>query len=374
MRPARWALVALSSIALILGACSDPSGGGGGGSGGGDNSTAGEGLKIAFIYGAGPLDDGGWNTSFLAAADYVQEKLPAATITAIENTAPGDQARATSEDLASQGYDLIVGTTFYQPDQLAVAPDFPDTKFIGWGGWKTAPNIGQFSGATEDGRYLDGIVAASMTDSNVIGYPAGYPIPEVVRGINAFTLGAQTVNPDVQVIPAYVNSWYDPAKERQASQSLVDSGADVLVMETNSPAVASVAERSGVWMMGYGWDQSARSPETWLGSFTFTWGPYILTQAQAILDGSWEPEVYYGGIDDGMVGLSPLGSDVPQDVQDLVDQKMKEISSGELDVFAGPIYNNEGDLRVQEGETIPVEERPECCDYYVQGVQGSVPN
>ncbi|MFN8233880.1 MAG: BMP family ABC transporter substrate-binding protein [Actinomycetota bacterium] len=367
-------------MALVASAC------GNGGDEGTDGSTTdgstsssdtapeqGAGYQIAFLY-DGPIDDGGWNTSFKAAADSVGEQLPGATITNIENVSPGDQLQAAMSDLASQGYDLIVGTQFAQPDMLKIAPDFPDTKFLGWGGWKTADNVGQFSGATEDGRYLDGIVAGSVTEANIVGYVAGFPIPEVVRGINAFILGAQSVNPDVQVIPVYTNSWYDPAKEREAAQSLVDAGADILVMETNTPAVASVAERNGVGMIGYGWDQSARSPNTWLSSFTFDWGPHLAGQAVAVVDGTWQPEVFYGGVADEMVGLSPFGSGVPQEVQDLTEEQKQAIASGALDVLAGPISDNQGTVVVSEGETIPPEERPNCCDWYAAGIQGTVPS
>src|SRR6266508_2784177 len=197
-----------------------------------------------------------------------------------------------------------------------------------------AVDDGAYDLATEDGRYLDGIVAGSLTKANVIGYPAGFPIEEVDRGINAFTLGAQSVNPDIKVIPVWINSWYDPPKERQASESLVDAGADILVGEVNSPAMQSVAQKRNVYAIGYGWDSSARSPDVWLSSFTFVWGPYYLAEATAILDGSWKPQLFYGGLRDGGIGLSTFGPAVPQTVIDLVQQKKDEIASGTLDFFA----------------------------------------
>jgi basic membrane protein A len=369
----RWLASGLLAFALLAGACGDGGGGAGGdGDGGGGDEQPGEGLRVAFVY-DGTIDDGGWNEGHEAGRQYVIENLPGVETTAIEEIAPGDQARATFEDLATEGYDLIVGTTFYHDDVFAVAPDFPDTRFVSWAGYETAENIGAYDLATEDGRYLDGIVAGSMTETNMIGYPAGFPIEEVVRGINAFTLGAQTVNQDVQVTPIWINSWYDPPKERQASESLVDAGADVLVGEVNSPAMQSVAEKRGVYAMGYGWDQSARSPDVWLGSFVFQWGPYYLSQAQAILDGTWQPEIFYGGLADGGIGLAPFGPDVPQDVIDLVEQTKEEIANGTLDIFAGPIQDNEGNLVIPEGETIPFEERTACCQWLVEGVEGSVP-
>jgi basic membrane protein A and related proteins len=338
----------------------------------GEAPGQGEGLKIAFVY-DGTTDDGGWNTSHHAGLEYVKENLPGAEFTELEEIAPGDQARATFQDLAAQGFNLIVGTTYYEPDVLAVAGDFPDTKFLTWGGTETAENVSQYDLATEDGRYLDGIVAGSISERNLIGYPAGFPIPEVVRGINAFVLGAQSVNPDVTVIPLMINSWYDPPKEREAAQSLANQGVDILVHELNSPAVATVAERNGIHVIGYGWNQEARSPSSWLSSFIFNWGPYYLEQAQAVIDGDWSSGRFYGGLGEDAITMSPFGPDVPQDVVDLVNQRMQEIASGELDVLAGPITDNKGSVQVPEGSTIPKEERAACCDWYAEGVRGSVP-
>lgn len=355
---------------LVMAACGGD-GGADGDTDGGAEGQAGEGLSIAFVF-DGAIDDGGWNTGHDLGRQYVEQELPGADTVAIEQIAPGDQARATFEDLATEGYDLVVGTTFYHDDVFAVAPDFPDTRFVSWATYETAENIGGYDLATEDGRYLDGIVAGSVTETNEIGYPGGFPIEEVVRGINAFTLGAQSVNPDVSVIPLMINSWYDPPRERQAAESLADAGADILVHELNSPAVASVAEKRGIWHMGYGLDQSSRAPESWLGSFTFEWGPYYLDQAQAVLDGTWEPAIFYGGLKDGMIGLSPFGPDVPQDVIDLVEQKRDEIANGTLDIFAGPIRDNTGKVQIEEGDTLAFDERTTCCQWYVEGVEGSV--
>jgi len=329
-------------------------------------------LKVAFVY-DGSIDDGGWNTSHHAGMEYLVKNLPGVQVTELENIAPGDKARATFQDLGTQGYQLVVGTTYYQDDVLAVGKDFPDTVFLTWGGDKTAANVGQFNLATEDGRYLDGIVAGSMTKDNIIGYVGGYPIPEVIRGIDAFILGAQSVNPDVKVIPLMVNSWYDPSNERNAAQSLVDQGADVLGHEMNSPAVPSVAERSDAYVVGYGWNQEARSPKAWLSSFVFNWGPYFLQQAQAIADGTWKPSVYYGGMAQDGITMSPFGPDVPQNVIDLVNEKEAAIKSGSLDVLAGPIVDNQGNTVVQDGSTISVTDRPTCCDWYAEGVEGTVP-
>jgi len=367
MRPRR--IGALLVLMLVGAAC----GGGGGPQGSQSNGgTKGANLKVAFVY-DGSIDDGGWNTSHHAGEQYLLKHLPGVQATELENIAPGDKARATFQDLGTQGYQLVVGTTYYQDDVLAVAKDYPDTVFLTWGGDKTAANVGQFNLATEDGRYLDGIVAGSMTKDNTIGYVGGYPIPEVIRGINAFILGAQTVNPKVKIIPLMVNSWYDPSKERAAAQSLVDQGTDVIGHEMNSPAVPSVAQRNGVYVVGYGWNQEARSPKAWLSSFIFNWGPYFLQQAQAVADKTWKPSVYYGGLAQNGITMSPFGPAVPKSVVDLVNEKEKAIKDGSLDVLAGPITDNQGKVEVAAGATIPVAQRPTCCDWYAAGVEGTVP-
>lgn len=364
-------LAALFFLALVAAACGDEGGGGGQQPGGATGAQPGEGTRIAFVY-DGAIDDGGWNSSHDRGRQYMIDNFAGVETVTVEEIAPGDQARATFEDLATQGYDLIVGTTFYQDDVKAIAPDFPETKFVSWGGYEAGDNFGAYSLATEDGRYLDGLVAGSVTQSNIIGYPGGFAIEEVNRGINAFMKGVQEVNPGAKVIAVFTNSWYDPPKERQAAQSLVDAGADILVHELNSPATASVAEKAGIYHMGYGYDQSSYAPDSWLGTFTFDWGPYYLAQAEAIADGTWAPELYYAGIPQDGIGLAPFGPAVPQDVIDLVEQRRAEIADGTFDVLAGPMVDNEGNVQVPEGETIPFEERPACCTWLLEGVEGSV--
>jgi basic membrane protein A len=336
-----------------------------GGDGGGGK------IKVAFVY-QGALDDGGWNSSHQAAAEYLKKQIPGAETVNVADVDPGDKARKTFEDLAIAGNQLIVGTTYYEKDMLDVAADFPDVKFINWGGGETSDNVGQFALATEDGRYLDGLIAGSATKAGSIGYVGGYPIEEVVRGVNAFTRGVREVNPDATVRTVWVNSWYDPPKERQAASSLVDAGVDVLAAETNSPAVQSVAQKRQVGALGYGWDQSSRSPDVWLSSFTFDWGPYYVQQAKAVTDGSWKPEVYYGGLADGVIGLSPFGPGVDEKTKALVEEKKKAIADGTLDVFGGPIQDNTGKTVVKDGATVPAAERSLCCKWLIDGVKGSV--
>ena len=335
-------------------------------------SLAGEGLRIAFIY-DGETDDGGWNQQHENGRQYLIERMPGAETTFVENVSPGSEFMAAFADFGSQGYDMVICTTFCQFDVLEVAPDYPDTVFLSIHGWETAPNVGHVDAASEDGRYLDGLVAGSQADVLLIGYPGGFPIEEVVRNINAFTMGAREMNPDIEVQVVWINSWYDPPVEQQAAQALVDAGADLLAAEVNAPAVASVAEENGLGYIHYGADASSMAPNSFLSTFTFNWGPYYLAQAQSLADGTWEPAVFYGGFNEDMIDMAPFGPGVSEETIALVEQRRREITAGTFDYWAGPILDNQGNVVIAEGETIPFEERTLCCTWLVEGVIGEIP-
>jgi basic membrane protein A len=267
---------------------------------------------------------------------------------------------------------MVVSTFFSQPEILAIADEYPDTIFLTWAGFETAANVGHYDAATEDGRYLDGLIAGSVTESGIIGYPAGFPIEEVNRALNAFTIGVREVNPDATVQVVYINSWYDPPVEQQAAEALANSGADVLGHELNSPAVASVAEDRGLNVVGYTSDRSSEAPTAWLTSFRFEWGPYFIDQIADMIAGSWEPALTYGGLADGMIGAGPYGEAVTDDILALVDQRRQEIIDGTFDYFAGPLVDNEGNEIIADGETIPFAERSLCCLWLIEGIEGSI--
>ncbi len=341
----------------------------------GDDSMAdagdGSGYSVAFVF-DGFLDDGGWNTTHYRGVQQVQEALPGLDVQLVTEISPGPTATNAFEDLATAGVDMIIATGFSQPDAEPVAAEYPDTKFLTWAGWITTDNMGHFDAATEEGRYLDGLIAGSITETGIIGYPAGYPIEEVNRALNAFTIGVREVNPDAVVQAVYINSWYDPPVEQQAADALANAGADVLAHELNSPAVASVAEDRGLNIIGYSSDRSEVAPNAWLGSFTFEWGGYYIDQIRAMMDGTWEPALTYGGLADGMIGNAPYGPDVTDEMLALVEQRRAEILDGTFDYFAGPLVDNEGTTRVAEGETIPWEERTVCCLWLIEGIEGSI--
>jgi basic membrane protein A len=367
----RWLVVA-SVFALVAAACGGDADEPGPADTGAPGEAPAESVRVAFVY-DGTIDDGGWNEQHDLGRQYLEDQVAGVETTTVEEIAPGQQAQSAFDDLASQGYDLVIGTTFYQPDVMAVAPDWPDVKFLTWAGYETAPNVGHFDAATEEGRYLDGLVGGALTETNLIGYSAGFPIEEVVRGINAFMIGAREVNPDVRIKAVWINSWFDPPKESQAATALADAGADILAHELNSPATASVAERRGLYLIGYGADASETAPTAWLGSFVFNWGPYYVSQVEAVREGTWEPSIFYGGLKEGMIDLAPFGEDVPADIIDLVEQRKQEIIDGTFDYFAGPIVDNTGQVVVPEGDTIAWEERTLCCTWLIEGVDGEIP-
>lgn len=331
----------------------------------------GTGYSVAFLFDLF-VEDGGWNSTHYRGVEQVRAAFPGLDVQVLEEISPGVATINAAEELAADGVDMVI-TTFYSMDEiLEVAADYPDTIFLTWAGWQTADNVGHYDAATEDGRYLDGLIAGSITESGLIGYPAGFPIEEVNRALNAFTIGVREMNPDAVVQAVYINSWYDPPVEQQAAEALANAGADVLAHELNSPAVAQVAESRGLNVIGYSSDRSAEAPNAWLSSFRFEWGPHYVNQIQAMIDGTWEPILHYGSLADGMIGASPYGPDVTDEMRAMIDERRQQIIDGTLDYFAGPLVDNEGNVVVAEGETIPFAERTACCLWLIEGIEGSI--
>lgn len=342
---------------------------------GDDDAASGEDysdLSIVMIL-DGSAEDGGWNTSHVRGGADIEAAFPGVQIQYVEEIAPGQTATNAFEDAAASGADVVIGSTYYQDDIMDVAAANPDVVFLTWAGFQTADNVGHFDGASEDGRYLDGIVAGSLTESGIIGYPAGFPFNEVNRAINAFTLGAQEVNPDVEVQVVYVNTWFDPALEQQAAEALVNAGADVLAHEVGSQVYATVAAQNDGYVIGYTNDWSDFEPDAWASSFLYDWGGYYVSQIQAVLDGTWEPAITFGGLADGFISFAPYGPDVSAETLALVEERKQQIIDGTFDMFAGPIFDNEGNEVIPEGGTIPFDERIDCCQWLVEGVVGSIP-
>jgi basic membrane protein A len=363
--PLAVCLLTLLTALLVAGCGSDE--------GGDATASPTENVRVAMVM-SGPVDDGGWGTLFKQAGDQLESKVPGTEVTYVGDIFPGGQAQQTFQALATEGYDLVMGVGGgHDADLLKVVDEFPDTRFVAILGRETRPNLATLDAAVEQGRYLDGIVAGSISERGKMGAIVGFTIPLLVRAVDGFALGARSVNPDAEVELLTVNAWNDPTKERQAAEALVDSCSDVLSMYTNTPAVPAVAKSNDVGLIGYETDMSKKVPDQWLGSFTYDWAPYLVTTVKAIEDGSWEPSQYYGDLANGTIKLLPFSPNVPEDVVAKVEETRDALASGELAVFEGPIDSNSGKTVIPAGQTL--EETAElvaCCDWLAEGVSGTV--
>ncbi|MEO6929568.1 MAG: BMP family ABC transporter substrate-binding protein [Casimicrobiaceae bacterium] len=331
-------------------------------------------LKIGFVY-VSPVGDAGWTWQHELARRAMQQNLGGKVVTQfVENVQEGPDAERVIRELAQKGNQLIFTTSFgYMNPTLKVAQQFPNVKFEHATGYKTAANVGTYNARFYEGRYLAGIVAGRMTKTNVAGYVAAFPIPEVVMGINAFTRGMRSVNPQASVKVVWTSAWYDPGKERQASDTLVSQGADVLTHHTDSTATMQAAEAKHVYAVAYHSDMSKYAPHAQLTAVTHVWDAYYTRVAQSVLDGTWKPDHVWGGIKDGMIRMAPFNPAVPQDVRDQMLKAQAEIVAGRLHPFTGPLKDNEGKLRLAAGTTIS-DDALLKMDYYVEGVQGKLPS
>ncbi|TYL16289.1 Purine-binding protein [Moorella thermoacetica] len=329
-------------------------------------------MKVAFVY-VGPVGDAGWSWAHDQGRKYLAEKLPWVETTYMENVPEGADAERVLTELAEQGNKIIFATSFgYMDYVINVAKKYPNVIFMHCSGYKTAENVGTYFGAMEEARYLSGMVAGKMTKKNVLGFVAAHPIPEVIRGINAFTLGARSVNPNVKVKVVWTNTWYDPAAEKQAALSLLDAGADVIAQHQDTPGPQQAAQERGAYGIGYDSDMSQFAPNATLTSPVWNWGPYYVKIVEAVKNGTWKPEQYYGTMKDGIVDLAPFNKMVPQDVRDLVEKKKQEIIDGKFFVFQGPIKDQSGKIRVQEGQKMSQEDIL-GFNWFVEGVEGEIP-
>ena len=340
----------------------------------GAQPKAGEPLKIGFVY-VSPIGDAGWTFQHDTGRKEMEKALGArVTSKYIESVPEGADAERVIRELAQSGHQLIFTTSFgYMNPTIKVAGTFPKTQFEHATGYKSAKNVGIYNARFYEGRYLAGIVAGKMTKSNVAGYVAAFPIPEVVMGINAFARGMRSVNPKAEVKVVWVNSWFDPGKERQAADTLISQGADVVTHHTDSTAAVQAAEAKKVYAVGYHSDMSKYGPNAQLTAVTHQWGDYYTKTAQSALDGKWKPGSVWGGIKEGMIKLAPFNKAVPKDVQDQVMKVEADIKAGKFHPFTGPVKDNEGKERIAAGKTID-DATLNRMDYYVEGVQGKLPS
>ena len=331
-------------------------------------------LKIGFIY-VSPIGDAGWTHQHDIARLAMEKNLAGKVTTKyVENVPEGADAERVIRELAQSGHQLIFTTSFgYMNPTLKVAQQFPNVKFEHATGYKTAPNMGTYNARFYEGRYLAGIVAGYMTKTNTAGYVAAFPIPEVVMGINAFARGMRSVNPKAEVKVVWVNSWFDPGKERTAAETLISQGADVVTHHTDSTAAVQAAEAKGVYAVAYHSDMSKYGPKAQLTAVTHNWGAYYTKVAQSAVEGKWKPDNLWGGIKEGMIRLAPYNPAVPTNVRAEVTKVETAIREGKFHPFTGPVKDNEGKERIASGKTID-DVTLNKMDYYVEGVQGKLPS
>jgi basic membrane protein A and related proteins len=330
-------------------------------------------LKVAFVY-VSPVGQAGWTYQHDIGRQELETFLGARVKTTVVESVPeGADAERVMRDLASQGHQLIFATSFgYQEPALRVAADFPNVRFAVAGGYKTAPNVATYNARHYEGRYLAGMIAGYHSRTGVAGYVAGFPVPEVVQGLNAFTLGMRSVNPKAQVKVIWLDSWFDPTREREAALTLVRQGADVLTNHTASTAVAQAAQEKKVGLLAYQSDMRRVAPDAQLAAVTQHWGPYYVRTGKALIDGRWQPQPYMGGLKDAMVRIAGMGPRLKPEARQAGMQKDQQIRSGQFQVFSGRLLDNTGRERQAQGVTMS-DEQIAKMDWLVQGVVGALP-
>ena len=326
-------------------------------------------FKVAWIY-VGPHNDAGWSQAHDQGRLYVQKMLGSKVQTTYkESIAVGPQLQQTVASLVNQGYKMIFGTSYGFFDKK-LAAKYPSVLFEQATGTDTAKNLSEYFGAAEDTVYLSGMAAGAATKKGTLGYVVAYPIPEVIRHANAFALGAQLTHPGAKVKLVWTNSWFDPAKEKKAAESLHAAGADVLGQNVDSPATGQFAESAGIPWVGYDSDAQKFAPKSWLTASVYDWGRYYLRRVQAAMNGSWKSGFYYGSIKDGFTKLAPYGPSVTAATKAAIAKKMKQIENGSFYEFSGPLYDQSGKLRVPKGKRMTVKDLY-SMSWLVKGVIGS---
>ena len=330
-------------------------------------------VRAAFLV-VRDVHDSGWNEAHGNGANYLAEQMPCAEVTVLTDVIDDQTSEGVMRDLAEDGYDLIFGTSFgYLEFMSRVAPEYPDVVFEHATGYLTDENFSNYSGSLYEATYLAGLVAGSLTETNKLGYVGPFTTPDVLRDFNAWVVGAREVNPDVEIQMIWVNTWFDPAQETQAAQTLLDNGADVLFYGTSGGAVGQAADAAGaLWVAGNGLARGF-APESFLTGPSYQWGVYYVEAAQAVRDGTWDNIPYWGSMADGFIDLVDFGPAVPDDLAEMVNARRAEIEAGNFDVFVGPIVDHEGNLQVPDGEPASLE-HIWGVDYVLDGIEGTLPN
>ncbi len=330
-------------------------------------------LNIAFAY-VGPVGDGGWSFAHDNARKALEKEFgDKIKTTFVESVPEGADAERVFRDMVGQGNKLIFGTTFgYMEPMLKVANDSKDVKFEHATGYKTAENMRTYDSRTYEGAYMAGVIAGSMTKSNTLGVVGSVPIPEVLRNINSFTLGAQSVNPKITTKVVWVNEWFSPPKETEAATALINGGADVLFQNTDSPAVLKTAQEKGKRAFGWDSDMTAYGPKAHLGSAIINWAPYYIKTTQDALDGKWTTGQTWWGVKEGAIDIVSIAEDVPAEAKAKVEEVKKGLKDGSFSIWKGPIVGQDGKELIAK-DAVADDKFLSGVNFYVKGVEGKVP-
>lgn len=364
------ALVCIMAFSLLLTGCGQSSSN--------DNAAAATGktidakdMLVGFIY-VGPVTDNGWTTAHDNGRKYIEEQIPGVKTMFKESVPEGAEAKKSIMELVDAGCKIIFTTSFgFMDPTEEVAKEHPEVKFMHCSGFKTVENMSNYFGRMYEARYLSGVVAGMKTQNGKVGYVAATQIPEVFNGVNAFTLGVQSVRPDATVTVRWSNTWYDTAKEKEAAVAVLDEGCDVITLHNDSTAVQLEAQDRGVSVIGYNLDIPNAAPKAYMTAPVWNWGPYYASQVKAVMEGTWKSEAYLGGISDGLLDLAPLTANAPDGAKAKVEEVRQKILDGSLKVFTGPIYGQDGSLKVKDGETLTEAVIGGEMNWFVKGVQGT---
>ena len=334
---------------------------------------AAEPVKVGFVY-VGPIGDHGWtyrhDQGRLAVERAFGDKVKT---TYVESVKEGADAERVIQQLAATGHKLIFTTSFgFMNPTLKVAKRFPKVRFEHATGYKRSKNVSTYMARFYEGRTIAGIIAGHMSKTNVVGYIASFPIPEVVRGINAFTLAMRRINPEAKVKVVWVNTWYDPGKEAEAAKALIDQGADIILQHTDSPAPLQIAEKRGKLAVGQASDMTKFGAKAHLTAIVDVWDNYYVARTKAVIDGTWSSKNTWDGLDAGMLAMAPFNPAIPDNVAAEARQAIDDIKAGRLHPFAGPVNNQAGEMVVPAGEVVG-DDKLLSMNWYVEGVQGKLP-
>jgi len=330
-----------------------------------------EDLTVGFVY-VGPIGDGGWTYAHDQGRLELIDALGVNTI--YVESVPDSDASIESEirNMVDQGAEVIFATSFGYMDHVEkLSKEYPEVTFFHCSGYKQTENMANYFGRMYQPRYLSGVVAGMKTEANKIGYVAAFPIPEVIRGINAFTLGVKSVNPDAEVEVVWTSTWYNPATEKEAAVSLLDGGADVITQHQDTVGPQQAAEESGAYSIGYNTDMREMAPKAYMTAPVWNWGPYYIEQVQNVIDGEFEAHAYWGGLEDEIVALDDLTDLAPEGAKEAVESAKESMINETFHVFDGPIKDQSGEVKVEAGETLTDEEMLNMM-WFVDGVIGNI--